>query len=92
MRAFATFIFVVGISPCAFAQTFYCDRPKEPYIPIAYDADYSSMQMTQSDVDSYLRKMKDYVQCLSNEQDDAVVESKRVLGDWNDAVAQFNNR
>jgi hypothetical protein len=49
------------------------------------------MQMAQNEVGDYLRKMKEYVECLGNEQNDAVDEDKRVLDDWNEAVSNFNN-
>jgi len=49
------------------------------------------MQSAQRDVDDYLSSMKQYVECLSNEQNDAIREDNNVLDDWNDAVNRFNN-
>ncbi|MCK0198298.1 hypothetical protein MWN34_15395 [Ancylobacter sp. 6x-1] len=73
------------------AQSFFCDRPRKPYIP-SYSTDRSGMERAQDDVEHYTRRMKEYVECVQNEQADAVDEHRRVIREWNDAVSSYNNR
>jgi hypothetical protein len=73
------------------AQSYFCDRPSKPYIP-SYSTDKYEMENAQSEVERYTRRMKDYVECLNNENSDAISEHKRTISNWNDAVSSFNNR
>jgi hypothetical protein len=34
--------------------------------------------------------MEEYFNCLNMERDDAALEAKRVLNEWNDAVTYYN--
>ncbi len=50
------------------------------------------MESTRDDVERYTRRMREYIECLANEQNDAVDEHRRVVNDWNSAVSSFNSR
>ena len=90
MRVGVVVLGILLFPQVAVAQSYLCTRPSKPDIP-TFAAGYSSMQSAQRDVDDYLSSMKQYVECLSNEQNDAIREDNNVLDDWNDAVNRFNN-
>jgi hypothetical protein len=73
----------------ALAQPF-CDRPSRPDIP-SFGAGLSSMQESKGEVDDYSNQMNEYIDCLTQEENDAADEYKQVIDEWNDAVEQFNN-
>jgi len=50
------------------------------------------MENARDEVERYTRRMREYIDCLKNESDDAVEEHRRVINEWNDAVSNFNNR
>jgi hypothetical protein len=85
---------VIGLTTpmTAGAQTYYCDRPSKPYIPMGSYSERYEMESAKDDVDRYLRDMREYLDCLRNESDDAADEAKGVLREWNDAVSSYNMR
>jgi S-adenosylmethionine:diacylglycerol 3-amino-3-carboxypropyl transferase len=86
---FAVLASVIASSNAS-AQSYFCDRPRKPYIP--YSTSRSEMESTRDDVERYTRRMREYIECLANEQNDAVDEHRRVVNDWNSAVSSFNSR
>ena len=92
MRSFLVLSFAVVMTTQASAQSYYCDRPSEPYIPSGYAADYDQMERTRSEVDDYVDEMNDYLECLSSEHSDASSEADDVIDEWNRAVSSFNNQ
>jgi len=82
---------LVALSHSTFAQTYYCDRPRKPYIP-SYSTDRSEMENARDEVERYTRRMREYVDCLNNENNDAIDEHRRVIRDWNSTVSSYNNR
>jgi hypothetical protein len=50
------------------------------------------MTQTDDEVNRYVRRMNEYLQCLQNESSDASSEAKRVINDWNYEVDTFNSR
>lgn len=61
MRTVAAVLWLLVTVQSVFAQSYYCDRPRKPYIPIGLGADYNSMQTAQYDVERYLKRLKEYV-------------------------------
>jgi hypothetical protein len=74
------------------AQTYYCIRPYKSHIPMGSFADHWEMEMAQDEVDDYLRDMREYLDCLSREHDDAAMEAKGVVRDWEIEVDNYNSR
>ena len=50
------------------------------------------MEQAQSDIERYIKKMREYFDCLAMERDDATLEAKRVIREWNDTVMAYNTR
>ena len=92
MRASHLALALTLIAGPAFAQSYYCDRPRKPDIPSGYSADYDEMERAQDDVKGYMDDMQDYLDCLNSESDDAAFEARRVSRDWESEVSTFNNR
>ncbi len=89
----AVFSCVVCLTLTAFqAQASYCIRPSEPYIPSGYIAEHYQMRSTQSEVESYVEEMRDYLECLAREHSDAQNELETVIDEWQSAVAAYNTR
>jgi hypothetical protein len=86
-----TILWLVALFDVAIAQTYFCDRPTKPYIP-SFSTDRFEMENARDEVERYTRRMREYIDCLKNESDDAVEEHRRVINEWNDAVSNFNNR
>lgn len=76
----------------ALAQFRYCDRPREPYIPRAYDAGRYQMQSAIDKVESYARRVDDYVDCLAAEAEDVRAEARRVIDELNRTIDFYNSR
>jgi hypothetical protein len=83
---------IIATGGAAEAQSYYCARPGEPYMPSAYSADYDRMQRVQREVNDYIRQMNTYLDCLANEHEDARGEARRVVDDWESTVRRFNNQ
>lgn len=94
MRPTIVVVFVLTmIAPPASAQMMFCDRPSRPYfLPNGYSASFNEMQNAEWEIDRYLDRMRDYIECLADEVDDADAERSRVLRDWNYEVDAFNSR
>lgn len=50
------------------------------------------MENARDEVERYTRRMREYVDCLNNENNDAIDEHRRVIRDWNSTVSSYNNR
>jgi len=74
------------------AQTYYCSRPSEPYIPSGYLAEYDQMERSKREIEQYIDEMNDYLSCLATEHSDASDEANRVVDEWDSAVRSLNNR
>lgn len=89
--AFAAIALVHFAKPIE-AQTYYCSRPSEPNIPSPYSADYNRMERAQRDVEEYFDDMRDYIDCIQSEIDDAIREAEMVGNDWDSTVRRFNSQ
>jgi hypothetical protein len=76
----------------AAAQSYYCSRPTEPYIPSAYSADHDRMRRAEREVEEYFEEMGEYLECVAREHSDASYEADSVLDDWNRTVRNYNNQ
>lgn len=93
MRSFhLLFVLAFCIPFEAGSQTYYCNRPSEPYLVSGYSADYDAMMRAQREVEDYLEQMQDYRECLVNEIEDAGSEAEQVVDEWDRAVRQFNTQ
>lgn len=72
------------------AQTYFCSRPSEPDIPMGSVADHWEMEMAQDEVDDYLDQMREYLDCLRREHDDAAKEARLILGNWEIEIDIYN--
>lgn len=88
---FVWFVMQIAASSAP-AQTYFCSRPSEPDIPTASYADHWEMEMAQDEVDDYLEEMREYLDCLIREHDDAAGEAKLILEDWEFEVDIYNSR
>ncbi len=64
------------------AQVDACERPEPPAVPDGKTADYREMRFAEAEVDVYAYEMAAYLDCLREEQDDAIAEKDGVWGDW----------
>jgi hypothetical protein len=85
-------LLAIATAHTATAQSYTCDRPYEPDVPDGYSAEYEEMQDAEGEVEDYSRNMREYVNCLQNEHDDAASELSNTADEWSNAVDAFNNR
>jgi hypothetical protein len=78
--------------PAQAGNLLFCNEPTIPYIPSGYAADAWTMQSAEFEVQSYLNKVKGYLECLANEQEVVRREANRVLSQWNAEVSAYNLR
>jgi hypothetical protein len=74
------------------AQTYLCSRPGKPDIPMGSSADQREMETGRDEVDDYLDQMREYLDCLSREHDDATSEARLILGNWEIEIDIYNAR
>ena len=74
------------------AQSYYCDRPRKPYIPSGYYAEQYEMERAIDDVESYAKKADDYIDCLAMEADNMRTEANRVIDELNGEIDSYNSR
>ena len=91
MRSIALIACASLISGEALAQSYYCSRPSEPNIPSPFSADYDRMKRAQREVSDYMDEMRNYVECVQRELNDAIAEAEDVNDEWDSAVRRFNN-
>lgn len=78
------------------AQAYYCTEPNEPYCVDSYgtfEDDYR-FQSCRREMESYLREVERYEQCVVDEirriADEAQMDVDRVRRDAEDALERFN--
>lgn len=73
------------------ALAYFCSKPSEPYLPNGSSSNVGEMETAQDEVRNYMGEMKQYVECLQDEIDDAVREANDLQSRWNSEVSSFNN-
>lgn len=86
-----------ALSETAFAG--YCSEPSKPWLPSGNSTNIREMEDAQSEIESYLSKARDFVECkqgeieeIQQEINNAVNEANRLKSDWEDEVNRFNSR
>lgn len=69
----------------------FCSKPTKPYLP-SYSTDKYQMESARDDVERYTSKMRSYLSCLTDEQEQSISEHKRLIEEWNSSVSYYNNR
>lgn len=69
----------------AFAQSYYCDRPRKPSCidTMALLRDEVTFQTCRSEVERYQRRSGEYQDCLRNEFEDMAGERKKIIDRFN---------
>ena len=67
------------------AQSYFCSRPNKPYCVSSYQKfrDQNEYTSCKFEVEEYLDNIREYVECLEMEREDAVSESEEVIQDFN---------
>jgi hypothetical protein len=67
-------IFLFAALSPANGQLYFCDRPREPSCidTLAVLRDEVTFQSCRYDMEDFRRRVREYVECLHNEQDDAI--------------------
>jgi hypothetical protein len=74
------------------AAALNCTRPKEPSLPRGNATNIGEMKNAANAVQTYLTAMRDYVQCLTREANEAADEANSLREKWNNEVSQFNSQ
>jgi hypothetical protein len=70
-------------SPAASFSVFDCDRPKAPYcLDAPFYQDYEA-EMCRSEVESFVRKTKEFVRCSQEQIDEATKAANKTIERWN---------
>src|SRR4051794_4970695 len=69
----------------AYAQTYYCDRPRKPSCidAMAISRDEVTFQTCRDEVEHYQRRSVEYQDCLRMEFDDMASERKKQIDRFN---------
>jgi len=77
------------IPPVAAESQLFCDRPKKPYCVdmLGISRDEFTFQSCRVDVETFQRRVKEYVDCLDHEQQDLIDELRRTISRFNACAA-----
>jgi hypothetical protein len=66
-----------------------CDRPEKPScVPLLIEAeDEAEFDMCQGEIMTFKSRMKEYVDCLRSEEDDAIKELNSAVDEWNECAS-----